>query len=432
MAKDRREDAGQFYPGGNVVPRGPVTPGGGTPADYPTVRTNAAKGAEHAAEKGNPHDTTAGQVGAYTKDEVNAALKKKQDNLSQSQLEAVNSGATKAKIDEIDDKLDKSGGTLTGSVVVKGDGSSGVFAESFVAGNAFMWKDMPWMQILVNGDEWYLISKSKAGGIATTSEIAAATNLTPVYGEWVFSGGGVDRSKVYRLEYQYDVKAWYLYDGPEDDDIIGAYESNEDDQLTIDTFTNDRGESLDIAATRFIVGYKLGAKTAETDPTLNGMSVAQITTLAEAAVENKAVGEIEAANGKLVVKDDGGAEQFNSEKAVRYELASASSTTFKDMAINYLVIAATESTDPIQQAVTIPTASVDGRAIDFIVDVTCNHAAGAVLQPSDSDIVLLPEADAVDNITISGGERALITFTQLPGTKTFMVAKKVLVEPQEA
>lgn len=89
MAKDRREDAGQYYPGGSVIPRGPVTPGGGggTPADYDAVREKAATGAAHAADP-NPHVTQA------EKQKWDA----KQDALTPAQI---------ANIDAVPDKRDK-------------------------------------------------------------------------------------------------------------------------------------------------------------------------------------------------------------------------------------------------------------------------------------------------------------------------------------
>lgn len=87
MAKDRREDAGEFYPGGSVIPRGPVTRGGGTPADYTAVRKNAATGAAHAADP-DPH--------VSTKDR--ALWNGKQDELSDTQL---------ANIDDVPNRRDK-------------------------------------------------------------------------------------------------------------------------------------------------------------------------------------------------------------------------------------------------------------------------------------------------------------------------------------
>lgn len=48
--------------------------GFGAPADYSTVRTNAATGAAHAVRTDNPHGTTAEQVGAYDKDTVDEKI----------------------------------------------------------------------------------------------------------------------------------------------------------------------------------------------------------------------------------------------------------------------------------------------------------------------------------------------------------------------
>ena len=47
---------------------------GATPADYDTVRSNALAGAAHATTTGNPHGTTAAQVGAYTTNQVDDLL----------------------------------------------------------------------------------------------------------------------------------------------------------------------------------------------------------------------------------------------------------------------------------------------------------------------------------------------------------------------
>lgn len=118
MAKDRREDAGQFYAGGSVIPRGPVKQGGGgVPSDYAAVSENASVGAVHAGKGGNPHGTKFDELEGKpnipktlaelsedathrtVKDEQKAAWDAKQDSLTAQQLE---------NIAAVPDKRDKS------------------------------------------------------------------------------------------------------------------------------------------------------------------------------------------------------------------------------------------------------------------------------------------------------------------------------------
>lgn len=213
MAIDKREDAGQFYPGGSVVPRGPVTPGGGTPSDYDAVRKNAAAGASHAAKTDNPHATTAEQVGAYDKDAV-------------------------------DEKINQ-------------------FAAHYL------------------------------------TAIDDATKLTPVFGdEWTVTGGR--QGYTYgRLNYDEPTGEWSCEEFDSDGEFVSVTFAEAPVDATTISF-NFGGVSA--TATRIVVGYKLGAKTAETDPTLNGMSADDITALAEAAIKDKAMPTEGAAEGSVAAR----------------------------------------------------------------------------------------------------------------------------------
>ena len=468
MSKDRREDEGQYYPGGSVVPRGPVTPGGGggTPADYSTVRTNAAAGAAHAAKRGsgsvtdanphgmkpsdlkmetgqpldsavrdandrassaieeisyhrdrtdNPHATTAEQVGAYTKTEVDEKISQNaahyltakvggafvqfathaalaaakaahtEENpqfwygddphtpdkndyltilddethghattrymfvgewpdglfryqytvnptaLTQAQWDALNSGATKEKIDEIDRKLDRTDVINPATATTEGKAAEAVAVKMALAKKCDVARvNSKYTPIRYNGEELdYVIRYSGEFEVLTsdladliaacdrhgviknlipgltfggyelevgdtlldisafTSDIADATKLTPVYGDdWVAPSPFkmVGQPELVFMDDGVYGLAWYDIDG-------NRYETYGEHDWNTRTSWDFRlaGGSGDVAftATRSIVGYKLGTATAETDPTLNGMSADDITTLAEAAVENK-------------------------------------------------------------------------------------------------------------------------------------------------
>lgn len=163
----------------------------------------------------------------------------------------------------------------------------------------------------------------------------------------------------------------------------------------------------------------------DTAPKANALTQAaeaQVAVVVEESVEKKVAGEIDAKNGTLTVKGDGGEELFDSTKAVRYALSDSDATTLADMTINKLV------SDSEQPTVTLVTSSVDGRAIDLVLDWTNGYEADATLQLANlSDVVLL--GDPTDVFKLASGERALITFTQVSstgGAPTFVIAKKVV------
>lgn len=206
----RIKNLGAPVEGGDAVTKEYLESHGGAPSDYSTVRQNAATGAAHAAES-SVHVTTA------EKRKWDA----KQDALTPTQLAAVNSGATKDKIDAIDEKLDKAdvidpataqtAGKAADALAVKTaldrklgvDPRSGtVVVPSEVKAMWYEIRDFANGEISAmgghdddNGECIHIKTKAdtdrglpagdlkiprKMGVAATTSDIADATKLTPV------------------------------------------------------------------------------------------------------------------------------------------------------------------------------------------------------------------------------------------------------------
>ena len=349
MSKDRREDEGQYYPGGSVVPRGPVTPGGGggTPADYSTVRNNANTGATHAATTGNPHQTsydsltgkpnlaavaTSGSYNDLSKkpdipttlsdlsgdethrtvtDEEKAGWNRKQVALTTAQL---------ANIDAVPQKRDKT--DMFTEWVIVWDGSDTPKSWHIVYdGPEMTWRLFDGEEEIATStesDETLTLNFGKKDGrditatrsrILTTADvtddltnptegkaaeaaavktaIGNATKLTPVLGEWTVSpdspqmGYLTTPARLFVNEYgevgcEATVKTGGTFTGVPDRRIPVS---------EIDTVTE--FSTMGCVFVRSIVGYKLGDKTAETDPTLNGMSADDITKLVVDATKDK-------------------------------------------------------------------------------------------------------------------------------------------------
>ena len=328
--------------------------------------------------------------------------------LTQAQWDALNSGATKEKIDAIDNKLDKTEGNLEAGSFGLADGSGvegffvredgGIYigtptgiieipggtmgdtmavisdipdvidpatatttgkaadakkvAEALAGkATAVITDTIDHKIVIVSGDDVWWIVPGKVyywdDGIdgshahsptsvfdlpnainvdskfALTSDIAAATKLTPVFSEWVLgdhAAGFIFRN----ISATYDeyVKGWeteeeYSSDGGAT--WISAFvpaKGNPDPDGTATSVTCVSANFI-----RSIVGYKLGDKTTESDPTLNGMSVDDITKLAEAAVEDKITTE----NASLValIKKYGGTQIKEDKKGFYYEVEEA-------------------------------------------------------------------------------------------------------------
>lgn len=100
MAEDLREDAGEFYPGGTVVP---VVPGGG--GSSVTVDDTLTKDGENPVKSKGIWSAIWGAIAAPAAsvyEWVTTELKKKQNALSQEQLAAANSGITAEKVEKLD------------------------------------------------------------------------------------------------------------------------------------------------------------------------------------------------------------------------------------------------------------------------------------------------------------------------------------------
>lgn len=410
---------------GDAVHTFPIVKSDSEPADYSTVRTNAAAGAAHAAETGNPHGTeigdisgltdalgslsggietaagvarealettnnhkndtsnphgtTADQVGAYTKGEVDEKISQNaahyltarvggafvqfathaalaaakaahtEENpqfwygdaphtpdkndyctvlddethghattrymfvgewtdgffryqytvnptaLTQAQWDALNSGATKEKIEEIDEKLEKTEGVLEA-------GSFGLSDGSGVIG-FFVRKDGGIYIGTASGRIEIPMFKTDGDAMAVLSDIADATKLTPVYGEWTFSGSDVSRFGKLSCEEEPIESApteaiYHLYS----DNILVAntyLTSAGVDSVYGFTYTDEEGapQEYDITATRSIVGY-----TTANGEYVSAQTAADITKVAEDAIKDKAMPTEGAAEGSVSAK----------------------------------------------------------------------------------------------------------------------------------
>lgn len=360
------------------------------------ARSNAATGAAHAGKTGNPHGTTASDVGAYTTTEVDERISQNaahyltanvggafvqfathaalaaakaahteanpqfwygddphtpdkndycivlddethghattrymfvgewpdglfryqytvnETALTQAQWDALNSGATKEKIDEIDlklaktDVIDPATATTTGKaadakkVAEALAGKLNSVSSAFVPGGigfgevavGYFFKEGAGTPFATNayGNIFSFPATNKGNGVlALTSDVADATKLTPVFSEWTLDGhsaGFIFRN--ISATYDEDVKGWKTEEEYSSDGgatwmlgfVLAEYNPDPDGTATIVNCVN-------ASFIRSIVGYKLGGKTAESDPTLNGMTAAQITTLAEASIKDK-------------------------------------------------------------------------------------------------------------------------------------------------
>ena len=141
---------------------------------------------------------------------------------------------------------------------------------------------------------------------ANTSVIVDATKLTPAFGEWSFSGSDVSRFGKLSCEEE-------PIEGAPTEAVYHLYNDNisvADTLLTsagLDSvngfvYVDEEGapQEYDITATRAVVGYKLGSATAETDPTLNGMSADDITVLAELACADNPSASVASLEGRVV------------------------------------------------------------------------------------------------------------------------------------
>ena len=247
--------------------------GGGTPADYSTVRTNAAKGAAHAADS-SVHVTSA------EKTKWNA----KQDALSDAQLANIGDVPNKlAKTDVIDPATATTAGKAADAKKVA-EALAGKLNAKGNATNSIYWDSNGNLHILINdtgGADDAIIGISQDSGwevyFSGTSRYARRliTNAGDGEHEVIFKDGET------RLRNN-DNEKWYAYL----DDVAAA---------TKLTPVKDSSGAT--------VGYKLGAKTAETDPTLNGMTADDITRVAEAAVDDKLPIALEAKTASFAAED---------------------------------------------------------------------------------------------------------------------------------
>lgn len=264
--------------------------------------------------------------------------------------------------------------------------------------------------------------------LAITSDIDAATKLTPV---WSFEYDEEEHGSHAPFSMRFEYEEWNLIDKygnvydhktASGNETVVDFSTGSDYSrtviATVDHYTTAKGEEL-------MAGGK-DAKAA----LFAGDDFKQAV---EDEVTEQAVGEIEAANDKLVVKDDGGAEQFNSEKAVRYTLVNTASTTLADMAVTKVTLTGALTT------IAIPTAPVVvGRVMDFVADVKNTTEAEAVLEFSGLEtaysFVTDESSSVADETKFAAGEHALLLFTQIPdkvvdettSIPCFLVAKKVV------